>query len=371
MTKIINALYFLFLIPLLFMFSSNVFTIDLTTHERIISNFNFLYISILSLTLITIFKYKIYDKKLFILLFGYYVLILYSTTYNAHMSVSNQLSLKKLLQLGSIFIFSYFAYIAGRTFPLNNKKMISYFSYSILIFIFIAILHTIGAEYLYVKRPFAWSFYYLVFFTAWFLYIDTSKIRPYILSTIVFMAIVSGSRSALIMIGLMLLSKLKLKYFIIGFIFLPLLYFYIIDIDFENIRFVSHGMQTNRTEVWEKVLSVIKTYNHLWFGNGAYFFDFNINKIESITVPHNTLLMLQMYGGFAGVAFGLLIIGYVVSKLYKDYIGFALAIPIVMIVNDLPLFPGSFSRIFENIILYFIIGILIQKSINKKRKGSI
>jgi hypothetical protein len=370
LSKLNRGLIFVFLLCSTLLFGINVYTLDIETGERTISQFGIPYVMVIvSLCSFILNKSRLVNRDLIVwFLLALFIIGSVSTTTN--LSELSNFSIWRYAQIVVMFTGCFLAFNLGSSFgTVKSIRLIKAISAMMIIIMVLSIILKVEYEWIdiLVRRPYSWSFYFIMFYFVWFYHIDkvSSKNVKYVGLFITFITVIlSGNRSVVLWILFIVcyeyFRKNKLKSIVILLVsMLTLSYWYLsygIEIldNIQNTRFSS--LESSRYEVWKKVIGLLQKDANYLIGNGWYIFNFSTGN-ESIHSAHNTYLAVLLSYGILGISVALLAFADLLKRIRLK--GFILFLPIIAVFNELPLFPYEYSRFFEYMLFYFFIGILL------------
>lgn len=375
------ALYALFLYPLLLFFILNPVQTDIVTHNNRLDYFWLVYLSVMAGLILFIGALFTGQAKLdgvlilFVLIF---LVTLISTL--VFQTFPDQGILKKTAQLCMIAIACVTAYLTGKNFSFH-PVLIRGATLLIGVGIFVQLLLISKNNYFYYLRPYGWSNYMLPFFLYWVAIVEKNThvlIRAAFCVVILFAIVVSGTRTLLLWSAFGLLvtkpSQIPIRMLIaavlggMGF----LIYGSVASNEgaLALIARYQDLLADNRSALWIQAMELFKGLN-IFLGGG--YFSYTTYKLfdEEISSAHNTYLTLLLQSGLLGLLFGVSLLFIIIKRYWRVAPGIVLFLPLVGVIGELPLYPYTYSRIFENMVMYFLLGTLAVSVGRKETTASV
>ena len=310
-----------------------------------------------------------FNKKKKHNLFFYPFFFLYIFSFFYFSLIQSGITLKILFQFLVTFPILYSSFNIGLIFQEKKKQKKSIIFIS-KVFILIALffllqgLNKYGFLILLAKRPYTYSFYFLVILTFFIVSDKSEKLYSKIIfiSPSLIIAFFSGSRSGLLLIFVLFfvyIIRIKLLLTLIPII---IIYMFL----YSNMEFIDKSRFTStdsnsRILIWKNVIQKINESENYFFGNGFIKPDFSTAE-EKISIAHNTYLQLFFSYGLFGVILTFSMFYFFFKILYQKHLLMLISFALISFVNDLPLLTYEWSRIGEAIIFFFFFGSIFQNS---------
>lgn len=377
------ALYMGYLIPITLFFFLNPVTSDIRTHKLGGAYFPLLYISFASSFLLCLKLYILGPKprwstSLTLLIALTLMLLVCTFLFN---TIPEQATVKLMAQLILMTMVCVASYLIGTQFePSKIHKIITIVITALAcLSAFYGIFSLRNNEYFFYLRPYGWSNYMLPFFLYWILKIDcfTPRVLRYSGALLLMVLVVlSGTRTILVWTLFAFLLANPKKAIFRGLILLGLgavgtyIYFNLLQVEGAEalVERYQKIMSDNRSPLWMAAWERI-TSNNLIFGGGFFAYPLLPSGVgDYVRSAHNTYLHLLLIGGGIGLFIGLWMLGIFVLQYWRVAPGIVLFLPIVGMIGELPLYPQTYSRIFENASCFFLLGLLSSTLQTRRRK---
>lgn len=375
------VLHALFLFPLLLFFILNPVQTDIVTHNITLDFFWLIYLSLMAA--LTIFVGALLTGQArfdgVLILFSLLFLVTLISTL-VFQTFPEQGILKKTAQLCMIAIACVSAYLTGKNFSFH-PVLIRGVTLLIGVGISIQLLLISKNNYFYYLRPYGWSNYMLPFFLYWVATIEKNThvlIRAVFCAVIVFAIVVSGTRTLLLWsaFGLLVTKPAQIPMRMLIAAILGGLFFLIYGSVASNegalalVARYQDLLADNRSALWMQAMELFKSLN-IFLGGG--YFSYTTYKLfdEEISSAHNTYLTLLLQSGLLGLLLGVSLLFVIIKCYWRVVPGIVLFLPLVGVIGELPLYPYTYSRIFENMVMYFLIGILAASVGKEKTPASV
>ncbi len=365
-----DILYLGYLIPITLFFFLNPLQADIRNYKPLLGYFWIIYISFACGFLLCLKFYSIGPHprwSMLLTMLGSLTVMLLICTFTFN-TIPEQATLKLMAQLLLVCLVSIASYIIGTQFTFSRRVLIITTLIACITAAY-GIISLRGSGFFFYLRPYGWSNYMLLFYVFWIAQIDTAtpKVLRYAgILLLMSLIILSGTRTMLIWMLFGFLAA-KPKQMVLSGVVLGLLggivaYIYLNFIHSEGADALLERYQLllsdNRSPLWLAAIDRIKEQNMI-FGGGYFAYPLLPSINGYITSAHNTYLHLLLIGGGLGLLIGMGMLSYVIYKNWRIAPGVVLFLPIVGMIGELPLYPYTYSRIFENSFMYFLIGLLV------------
>jgi O-antigen ligase len=373
----IKFLQLLFLSSLVGFFLLNPTTSNIVSHEIEVNYFFLNYVALCSslcLVVAVIFKTGRIPLDKIVVLLLFYILIL-SVSTAANSPPANQDTGAQIIKILVITVFAYSAYVTGLTYS-GLRSFETGISISIFAGLCISIAFLITDPYFFHLRVYGWSNYFIPFLAYYIAYIDSNSnkaIKIFSLITLVAIAILSGTRSIILCLAL-------------GFLLSPYIRLYgkalLISILTVTIATAAWVLQDttattyllsrysdfwfdNRSPIWRAAYDEVSNSN-IFIGKGYYSFDLGSSAGAIISTPHNAFLYILLTTGLLGVLVAIALLFTVCKQQFRTNTALAVYLPIIALVSEIPLYPYTYTRLFEVALIYFVLGWSKHHKLKKK-----
>lgn len=363
--------YLGYLLPLILFYFLNPTQVDIRYHQSTVDYFWLIYVSIAFSCLLCLKFYLVGPRPrwslLLSLLLGMTVLLLITTI--VFHTIPEQTNVKRLTQLILISIASISAYLIGTQFRFNSR-VVTLVTITVCVAALYGIFTIIRSDYFFYLRPYGWSNYILPFFLFWIVRFDTHTPKPIRYAAfLLFLALIvlSGTRTLLLwaLFGFLIAQpkQLPFRLALLAVVVAIGSYIYLAFINVDGFQALvdRYAMlwRDNRSPLWNAALSRIADQNIL-LGGGYFSYPLVPSIAGHVTSAHNAYLHLLLIGGGIGLLIGLAMLTIVIIKNWRVAPAFVFFLPVVGIIGELPLFPYTYTRIFENSLIYFTLGMLVM-----------
>ncbi|MDP3090973.1 MAG: hypothetical protein Q8N04_09860 [Nitrospira sp.] len=382
-TIIEEVLYFTFLAPIVLFFILNPFTSDIVSHKIDVRGFFLIYVSLASAVILT--SYHLWGGRRIRWDWGMTLLCMLTCIFLlstvVFQTIPEQVDLRRILKLLAILGASISSYLIGTQFFSQGSRVTAVISLLISLGMVWGLAQVLQHQYLFQARGYGWSNIMLPFFLYWLAKVDNQLrwwMRATVAIPVLVTSVMSGTRTVL---GWILFwtamgspTQVVKRMALFGALAAMIAYLYFNTNALTGseglLNRYEHSLDTGRSTIWKAAVSRIEKQD-LLLGGG--FFDYPLVRTETgtITTAHNSYLHLVLSGGIIGLLCGVVLMAYFIFKHIRTAPGIVLFLPILAIVAEIPLFPWSFSRVFENMTFYFVMGLLGNESKPQSQISSI